>query len=108
MSRVLKNRLYAMCLNAKYNMKWVRNLLMLNGYTVKQTEEISRNFGGGKGHVNFFYLEKVKKDNLPIVWIDHHQVEDPNSLFENNEDLSKHIDRIHNSSGLLECDSRKF
>jgi len=31
-----------------------------------------------------------------------------NSLFENNKDLSKHIDRIHNSSGLLEGDSRKF
>jgi uncharacterized C2H2 Zn-finger protein len=31
-----------------------------------------------------------------------------NSLFENNGDLSKHIDRIHNGSGLLEGDSRKF
>jgi len=24
------------------------------------------------------FLEKVKKDNIPIVWIDHHQVEKPN------------------------------
>lgn len=31
-----------------------------------------------------------------------------NSLFKNNEELSKHIDRIHNGSGLLEGDSRKF
>jgi hypothetical protein len=30
------------------------------------------------------------------------------SLFNNNEDLSKHIDRIHLGSGLLEGDSRKF
>jgi len=31
-----------------------------------------------------------------------------NSLFKNNTELSKHIDRIHNGSGLLEGDSRKF
>ncbi|MEX0640307.1 MAG: hypothetical protein WD018_07110 [Nitrosopumilaceae archaeon] len=30
------------------------------------------------------------------------------SIFESNEDLSKHIDRIHGDSGLLEGDSRKF
>ncbi len=30
------------------------------------------------------------------------------SIFENKEDLSKHIDRIHHGSGLLEGDSRKF
>ena len=30
------------------------------------------------------------------------------SLFNNNEELSKHIDRIHLGSGLLEGDSRKF
>ena len=30
------------------------------------------------------------------------------SEFESNEDLSKHIDRIHHGSGLLEGDSRKF
>ena len=30
------------------------------------------------------------------------------SLFNNNEDLSKHIDRIHLGSGLLEGDSSKF
>jgi uncharacterized C2H2 Zn-finger protein len=30
------------------------------------------------------------------------------SIFESNEELSKHIDRIHHGSGLLEGDSRKF
>jgi uncharacterized C2H2 Zn-finger protein len=30
------------------------------------------------------------------------------SVFENKEDLSKHIDQIHHGSGLLEGDSRKF
>lgn len=30
------------------------------------------------------------------------------SLFNNNEELSKHIDRIHLGSGLLEGNSRKF
>jgi hypothetical protein len=30
------------------------------------------------------------------------------SLFNNNEELSKHIDRIHLGSGLLEVDSSKF
>ena len=30
------------------------------------------------------------------------------SLFNNNEDLSKHIDRIHLGSGLLEGDVKKF
>jgi hypothetical protein len=30
------------------------------------------------------------------------------SIFPNNEDLSKHIDRIHLGSGLLEGDTRKF
>ena len=30
------------------------------------------------------------------------------SLFNNKEDLSKHIDRIHLGSGLLEGDSSKF
>lgn len=30
------------------------------------------------------------------------------SIFPNTEDLSKHIDRIHLGSGLLEGDSRKF
>ncbi|MGI0064313.1 MAG: hypothetical protein ACREAL_05515 [Nitrosopumilaceae archaeon] len=30
------------------------------------------------------------------------------SIFESNEDLSKHIDRIHAGSGLLEGDFRKF
>jgi hypothetical protein len=29
-------------------------------------------------------------------------------MFTNNEDLSKHIDRIHLGSGLLEGDTRKF
>jgi uncharacterized C2H2 Zn-finger protein len=30
------------------------------------------------------------------------------SLFNNNEELSKHIDRIHLGSGLLEGDVSKF
>ena len=30
------------------------------------------------------------------------------SIFESKEDLSKHIDRIHPGSGLLDGDSRKF
>ncbi|MEK0381843.1 MAG: hypothetical protein QQN48_02240 [Nitrosopumilus sp.] len=30
------------------------------------------------------------------------------SKFENNDELSKHIDRIHHGSGLLEGDTRKF
>ena len=30
------------------------------------------------------------------------------SEFESKEDLSKHIDKIHHGSGLLEGDSRKF
>ena len=30
------------------------------------------------------------------------------SEFDSNEDLSKHIDRIHGDSGLLEGDSRKL
>jgi len=30
------------------------------------------------------------------------------SLFENNNELSKHIDRVHHGSGLLEGDTRKF
>ncbi|GEM_PF-264499 len=30
------------------------------------------------------------------------------SIFENKEELSKHIDRIHHGSGLLEGDTRKF
>ncbi len=30
------------------------------------------------------------------------------SVFVNNDELSKHIDRIHSGSGLLEGDSRKF
>ena len=31
-----------------------------------------------------------------------------NSVFKTKEDLSKHIDRIHGDSGLLEGDTRKF
>jgi len=30
------------------------------------------------------------------------------SAFENKDELSKHIDRIHHGSGLLEGDTRKF
>jgi len=30
------------------------------------------------------------------------------SAFETKEELSKHIDRIHHGSGLLEGDTRKF
>jgi hypothetical protein len=30
------------------------------------------------------------------------------SKFSNNEELSKHIDRIHHGSGLLEGDTRKW
>ena len=30
------------------------------------------------------------------------------SVFDNKEELSKHIDRIHHGSGLLEGDTRKF
>ena len=30
------------------------------------------------------------------------------SVFENNEVLSKHIDKIHHGSGLLEGDTRKY
>ena len=30
------------------------------------------------------------------------------SIFENKEDLSKHIDRIHWDSGILEGSSKKF
>jgi hypothetical protein len=30
------------------------------------------------------------------------------SKFKDNEDLSKHIDRIHHGSGLLEGDSRRW
>jgi uncharacterized C2H2 Zn-finger protein len=30
------------------------------------------------------------------------------SLFKDNEELSKHIDRIHSGSGLLEGDTRKW
>ena len=30
------------------------------------------------------------------------------SKFETTEELSKHIDRIHHGSGLLEGDTRKF
>ncbi|WP_256438685.1 hypothetical protein [Nitrosopumilus sp. K4] len=30
------------------------------------------------------------------------------SIFENNNDLSKHIDKIHHGSGLLEGDTRKY
>jgi hypothetical protein len=30
------------------------------------------------------------------------------SRFKDNEELSKHIDRIHHGSGLLEGDSRKW
>jgi uncharacterized C2H2 Zn-finger protein len=30
------------------------------------------------------------------------------SIFESNANLSKHIDRIHHGSGLLEGDTRKF
>ena len=30
------------------------------------------------------------------------------STFETKEELSKHIDRIHHGSGLLEGDTRKF
>lgn len=30
------------------------------------------------------------------------------SEFDSNEDLSRHIDRIHGDSGLLEGDSRKL
>lgn len=30
------------------------------------------------------------------------------SKFDTNEELSKHIDRIHHGSGLLEGDTRKF
>ncbi|MFY9301417.1 MAG: hypothetical protein WAO91_09540 [Candidatus Nitrosotenuis sp.] len=30
------------------------------------------------------------------------------SKFQNKDDLSKHIDRIHHGSGLLEGDMRKF
>ncbi len=30
------------------------------------------------------------------------------SIFTNTEDLSKHIDRIHLGSGLLEGDTRKY
>lgn len=30
------------------------------------------------------------------------------SKFKDNEELSKHIDRIHHGSGLLEGDSRKW
>ncbi len=30
------------------------------------------------------------------------------SVFDTKEELSKHIDRIHHGSGLLEGDTRKF
>jgi len=30
------------------------------------------------------------------------------SVFDSKEELSKHIDRIHHGSGLLEGDTRKF
>ena len=30
------------------------------------------------------------------------------SIFENNEELSKHIDRIHGDSGLLEGSTKKL
>ncbi|CAE6487335.1 hypothetical protein [Candidatus Nitrosotenuis uzonensis] len=30
------------------------------------------------------------------------------SQFQNKEELSKHIDRIHDGSGLLEGDTRRF
>ncbi|MEM3098897.1 MAG: C2H2-type zinc finger protein [Nitrososphaerales archaeon] len=31
-----------------------------------------------------------------------------NSSFSNKDELSKHIDRVHTGSGLLEGDTRKF
>ncbi|MCZ6582242.1 MAG: hypothetical protein O6761_03615 [Thaumarchaeota archaeon] len=31
-----------------------------------------------------------------------------NSMFKDKDELSKHIDRIHHGSGLLEGDTRKF
>jgi hypothetical protein len=45
-----------------------------------------------------------------IIMSDNPQVSCPycSSKFSNNEELSKHIDRIHGDSGLLEGDRRQW
>ncbi len=47
-----------------------------------------------------------------VIWVGYSMPESScpycDSVFDSNEELSKHIDRIHSGSGLLEGDTRKF
>ncbi len=65
----------------------IRSFPDLNVSYYRKVEELKPDyiFILDKPIVSKEFLEKVKKDNLPIVWIDHHQVEHPGLLFENNE-----------------------
>jgi uncharacterized C2H2 Zn-finger protein len=57
-----------------------------------------------------FYISKLIKRIKLCFSMSEKSVQCPycQSMFSNNEDLSKHIDRIHLGSGLLEGDTRKF
>jgi hypothetical protein len=72
------------------------NLLLwhINHYGIIMTK-ISTKLINGSGYILFMSKESIR---CPYC----------ESLFNNNEELSKHIDRIHLGSGLLEGDSRKF
>lgn len=65
----------------------IRSFPDLNSSYYKRVQELKPDyvFILDKPMVSKDFFEKVKADNIPIVWIDHHQVEDPSSLFENNE-----------------------
>jgi hypothetical protein len=40
---------------------------MLNGCSSLEAKNISNSFAGGKGHVNLFYLEKVRKEGENFI-----------------------------------------
>ncbi|MFA5259311.1 MAG: DHHA1 domain-containing protein [Candidatus Pacearchaeota archaeon] len=57
----------------------IRSFPDLNASYYRKVEELKPDyiFILDKPIVSKEFLEKVKKDNLPVVWIDHHQVEKP-------------------------------
>jgi len=66
----------------------IRSFPDLNASYYRKVEELKPDyiFILDKPIVSKEFLEKVKKDNLPIVWIDHHQVENTYLLDENNKE----------------------
>jgi single-stranded DNA-specific DHH superfamily exonuclease len=60
----------------------IRSFPDLNGSYYRKIDELKPDyvFILDKPIVSKEFLEKVKKDNLPIVWIDHHQIEKPEEI----------------------------